>query len=67
MGHLKDIGENYFTHMTVALRFALVLTVIAVVCIVHAFLPFLFKNTASGWVNDLNNIMQTRSKGETDA
>lgn len=62
MGHLKDIGEGYFIHMTMALRFALYLTIIAVVCTIHAFLPFLFTDTASKMVSYLNDNMKNRGQ-----
>jgi uncharacterized membrane protein len=47
MSHLKDMKENYLTHLIEALLIVLSLLKAAAACLVHAFVPFIFKTTAS--------------------
>jgi hypothetical protein len=47
MSHLKDMKENYFTHLFEALLVVFSLLKAALACLVHAFIPFIFKSTAS--------------------
>lgn len=47
MSHLKTVKENYFTHLFEALMIVFSLLKAIVACLVHAFLPFLFTQTAS--------------------
>ncbi len=55
--HLKQIDESYSQHMMHALSFAFELAVASVVCLVHAFLPFLFEKTGSKKVQRLHDRM----------
>ncbi len=52
--HPASVGETYWQHLAMALSFSLRLSAGAVVCLVHAFLPFLFVNTGSGIITDLH-------------
>lgn len=45
--HLEEIGETYFEHLGHALHCGVLLFLASIACIVHAFLPFVFKDTAS--------------------
>lgn len=47
MSHLKSIKENYFVHLFEALLIVFSLLKAATACLVHAFVPFVFKTTAS--------------------
>jgi hypothetical protein len=47
MSHLKDMKENYFTHLFEALFVVFSLLMASLACLVHAFIPFVFKSTAS--------------------
>lgn len=55
--HLQQVDESYLQHMGHALSFALNLGVASVVCLVHAFLPFLFEKQGSDLVRKLHDRM----------
>lgn len=55
--HLRQIDESYWQHMKHALSFAFELGLACVVCLVHAFLPFLFEKTGSDRVRRLHDRM----------
>jgi len=61
--HPSSVGESYLEHLVQALGFGLRMIAAGCACIVHAFLPFLFVNTASRQVTLLYSRMVTnRSK-----
>ena len=47
MSHLKNMKENYFSHLLEALFIVFSLLKAAGACLIHAFIPFVFKTTAS--------------------
>jgi len=51
--HPHSVGETYFEHLGMALGFAGTLLAAAVICAVHAALPFAFEKTASYMIADL--------------
>lgn len=55
--HPASVGESYGEHMAAAGGFALRLFAAALVCAVHAVLPFLFEKTASAMVGGLHDRM----------
>ncbi|MCG8413729.1 MAG: DUF6356 family protein [Pseudomonadales bacterium] len=55
--HLEQVEESYLQHMKHALSFALNLGVASVVCLVHAFLPFLFEKQGSAIVSKMHDRM----------
>lgn len=55
--HPNTAGENYFQHLCSAMSFALALAAGAVICMVHALLPFLFARTGSRIVTRLYSRM----------
>lgn len=55
--HPQSVGETYAEHMQTALGFSHHLLVGALACGVHAFLPFLFKTTASRRIVALHDRM----------
>lgn len=58
--HPASVGETYLQHMRVALGFAGPLARAAGAASVHAFLPFLFKTTASRTIRTLNDTITRR-------
>jgi len=52
--HPQSVGETYFEHCCNAIRFAFVMIAAGALCFIHAFLPFLFKNTVSNRIERLN-------------
>jgi hypothetical protein len=59
--HPESVGESYWEHMRVALSFAGPLALAAGAALVHAFLPFLCKTTASGTIKRLYGRMTNRT------
>ncbi|MDD9890369.1 MAG: DUF6356 family protein [Gammaproteobacteria bacterium] len=55
--HLKSVDETYFQHMVHALSFTCALFLGAVMCLIHAFLPFLFAKSGSNIVTRLHDRM----------
>ncbi len=55
--HPASVGESYGEHARVALSFAVELAKAAVVCLIHAILPFLFTRTASAILSRLYGRM----------
>ena len=53
--HPNDAGESYVTHLFWAIIYSLHFFYAGIACFVHAFLPFLFKDTGSSiarWITD---------------
>ena len=57
MGHLNDIGEGYFPHWLYAMRFGLVLILVGLAVMVHAFFPFWFKDTGSRAIRAMAKVI----------
>ena len=67
--HPASVGESYAQHLVSAMTFALTMALGAVVCCVHALLPFLFEKTGSRMVTHLHEVMlthRTRDSGGVD-
>ncbi len=64
--HLREVNETYFQHFGMAIRFAGWMFVGALVCLVHAILPFVFERTGSRIVKNLNfRMVEARSAKAT--
>ncbi len=55
--HLEQVDESYLQHMKHALSFAFSLGVGCLVCLVHAFLPFVFEKQGSDIVRRMHDRM----------
>jgi hypothetical protein len=65
--HPESVGETYGQHWRSAMRFAFALLGAALVCAIHAFVPGLFKQTASRSIARLYQRMVThRHRGAAD-
>jgi len=62
--HPASVGETYGAHFAAATYFASQLLVAALACLVHAVLPFLFENTASGILRRLHERMVVSRSGQ---
>jgi|TARA_R100000951_G_scaffold74118_1_gene62459 cell division protein FtsL len=47
MKHLEDHKLNYFQHLRMALKYAILLSALSVVALVHGLFPFAFKTVVS--------------------
>lgn len=52
--HPRSVGESYTQHLRTALGFGARMVGAGVACMLHALLPFLFKNTAKRAISDLH-------------
>jgi hypothetical protein len=59
--HPREQGKTYLEHLYHALRCGLLLSIASIACIIHSFIPFIFKNTATGIIH---NILYQRCKEE---
>ena len=57
--HPASVGESYFEHMGMALRFGAKMLLGGLACLVHAFFPFLFVRTGSECIDTLHERMVT--------
>ena len=62
--HPNDIGETYLQHLLQALRYSLTFLFLFVIAFIHAIFPFLFQQTASDILRELNNDVNRRHKHE---
>ena len=60
--HPASVDETYTEHMAMAGGFALRLFAAAIVCAVHAVLPFLFVKTGSTMIEELHDRMVTNRR-----
>lgn len=58
--HPKSIGETYFQHLGVALRFGSKMIIGGTACIIHAIFPFLFQTTGSRFIEELHENFRKR-------
>jgi len=59
--HPNEQGETYLEHLYHAFRCGLLLSIASIACIIHSFIPFAFKNTATSIIR---NILYQRCKEE---
>lgn len=57
--HPATVGESYGEHFVTAMGFSVSLFRAAIVCAIHAVLPFFFEKTGSACIADLNRRMVT--------
>lgn len=62
--HPNSVGESYFKHMGHALTYFIKLLFITIVTFIHAFFPFLFVNTASTMIREINKHLENRLQDE---
>jgi hypothetical protein len=58
--HLRDVDETYFEHMYHALTYAFTFGILFVTTLIHSVLPFLFVETGSKKISELNKHIQNR-------
>ena len=58
--HLKDVDETYYEHMYHALGYTLTFALLTVTTLIHSIIPFLFVETGSKKVSELNKHIQSR-------
>jgi len=57
LNHLEEIEETYFKHFFRALMMSFNLLIMALVCLVHALLPFIFTSYVSKNIREINSSL----------
>jgi len=58
--HPESVGETYLEHFFVAIRFSFKLFLSSIAALIHAFIPALFKKTASRQIKKMYGQMTSR-------
>ena len=58
--HPHKVGESYFQHLCIAMRFSFQLFFLAVILFIHALFPFLLETKGSDKVLNLADDMNSR-------
>jgi|TARA_B110001454_G_scaffold62562_1_gene60897 hypothetical protein len=58
MKHLKENNIGYWTHLSFAMKLSAQLVVMAFVGIIHAIVPFLFENSVSSGIKEMDAKLQ---------
>lgn len=61
--HLESVDESYGEHFLHAVSFSVRMIGAGLCCMVHAFLPFLFKKTGSACIGTLHDEMVVHRHG----
>ena len=55
--HLNEVNETYFQHMRIAFKIGFLMLVTGVFCLIHGFIPSLFKKTGSNQIAKMYEIV----------
>ena len=55
--YLNEINETYIKHMAVAFKIAINMFLTSIICLIHGFIPGLFKKTASSQITKMYEIV----------
>ena len=58
MRHLKDNNMSYWTHLSFALKLSAQLVVMAIISTIHAIIPFVFQNSVSSGIKQMDAKLQ---------
>ncbi len=64
LNHLEEIEETYFKHFFRALMMSFNLLIMALVCLVHALLPFIFTSYVSKNITEINSSLDLLNNKE---
>ena len=51
--HPRSVGENWWTHLLFTLKMSYLLFLLVVVLLIHGLIPFLFRDTVSGYFREV--------------
>ena len=61
--HPNSVGETYCQHFRYAAGLSCTFIRVGLMCIIHAFFPFMFTSDISSKVKDINEDLQERKHG----
>lgn len=62
MSHLNEIGESYWQHWKFAAQLGLVMILVGLCVIVHAFVPRWFENTGSNAIRAMADVLDEEGR-----
>ena len=51
--HPKEVGETYFQHLWIALKYSFKLLLLFIITFIHSIFPFIFKTTTSAKIIEM--------------
>jgi hypothetical protein len=58
--HPKEVGETYFQHLWVALKYSFKLLLLFIISFIHSIFPFIFKTTVSAKIIEMAEQLKNR-------
>ena len=58
--HPKEVGETYFQHLWIALKYSFKLLLLFVITFIHSIFPFIFKTTVSAKIIEMAEELKNR-------
>jgi hypothetical protein len=58
--HPKEVGETYFQHLWVALKYSFKLLLLFIIAFIHSFFPFIFKENTSNKIIEMAEELKNR-------
>ena len=58
--HPKEVGETYFQHLWVALKYSFKLLLLFIITFIHSIFPFIFKTTVSAKIIEMAEQLKNR-------
>jgi len=58
--HPKEVGETYFQHLWIALKYSFKLLLLFVITFIHSIFPFIFKTTTSAKIIEMAEELKNR-------
>jgi len=58
--HPKEVGETYFQHLWVALKYSFKLLLLFIISFIHSIFPFIFKTTVSAKIIEMAEELKNR-------
>jgi hypothetical protein len=60
--HPGSVGETYFQHFRIAIKYGFTLLILVPVVFIHALLPFIFQDTASSVLKKMIGHIESRQQ-----
>ena len=58
--HPKEVGETYFQHLLVSLKYSFKLLLLFIIAFIHSIFPFIFKTTTSAKIIEMAEELKNR-------
>ena len=58
--HPKEVGETYFQHLWVSLKYSFKLLLLFIISFIHSIFPFIYKTTVSAKIIEMAEQLKNR-------